>query len=330
MLVTGEVHKTYKYSSQDGQGGRIIKILVTGGAGFIASHLNDCLLSYGHDIVVVDDLSSGKLENINPRAKFYHLNINDSKLDKVLAGEKPQLIYHFAAQVNVGSSQQDPLFDANSNIMGTIKILNYAVKHNAAKIIFASSAAIYGNPAYLPLDEKHQANPLSFYGLSKYTAEGYIRLFSRGIALKYSILRFANVYGPRQQSAGEGGVIAQFISRYGRGDSLNIYGDGEQTRDFIYVADVVAACCKALDMGDNQTVNISTGDGVSINRLWELLDGIIGCQSRPLYGPRREGDIIHSVLDNSKARNVLLWGPRITLREGLERTLRYAENDNTN
>lgn len=276
--------------------------------------------------MIVDNLSSGRLDNVNSHAKFYNLNINDDKLEQVIATERPQCIYHFAAQVNVGSSQHDPKFDADNNIIGTINILSNAIKHKIIKVIFASSAAIYGNPLYLPLDENHPANPISFYGLSKYTAECYIRMYNLIFGLKYSILRFANVYGPRQQAAGDGGVIAQFVSRYLSGDDLFIQGNGDQTRDFIYVDDVVTACNKALYQGDNQTLNISTGQAISINELCTLLRSINKCQSHPLYGPRRAGDILHSRLDNIKARKELLWKPGISLREGLERTLQHQNN----
>ena len=295
--------------------------MVTGGAGFIGSHLSDQLINYGHDIVIIDDLSSGKIENINPRAHFYRLNLNDDSLVQVFAMEKPQIIYHLAAQINVGVSQQEPCLDADSNIMGTLKLLTYVTKYKVKKIIFTSSAAIYGNPLYLPVDEKHPAFPLSFYGLSKYTAECYIRMFATTFGLRYTILRFSNVYGPRQQATGEGGVIAQFISRFSKREALIIYGDGEQTRDFIYAGDVVAACCKALYMGDNQTLNVSTGKAVSINQLCRQLKNINGWSSPPLYNPWREGDILHSVLDNSKARSLLLWNPRSGLSKGLKKTI---------
>lgn len=280
-------------------------------------------MSNGHEVIVADNLSSGLLEHVNYGAKFYNLNINDDKLEKVIAREKPEIIYHFAAQVNVARSQQEPGLDADNNIAGTLKILSHALKYQTSKVIFASSAAVYGDPLYLPLDEPHPANPVSFYGLSKYTAECYIRMYNLLFGLKYNILRFANVYGPRQQAAGDGGVIAQFVSRYARGENIIVQGNGEQTRDFIYVGDVVAACSNALYLGDNQTFNISTGKAVPINELWELLNSLNKCQAQPLYVPRREGDIMHSRLDNRKAGKILLWKPRISLNEGLERTLRF-------
>lgn len=311
-----------------GKGGLFIKILVTGGAGFIGSHLTDQLLNYGHDIVIIDDLSSGKIENINTRTHFYRLNLNDDSLVQVFAVEQPQLIYHLAAQINVGVSQQEPCLDADSNIMGTLKLLTYATKYKVKKIVFASSAAIYGNPLYLPVDEQHPALPLSFYGLSKYTAECYIRMFAATFGLRYSMLRFSNVYGSRQPATGEGGVIAQFISRFSQGEAPVIYGDGEQTRDFIYVGDVVAAGCKALYMGNNQRLNISTGRAVSINQVYEILKNIYGCSLIPGYKPWKEGDILHSILDNSKARSQLLWYPRTSLIEGLKKTCLFRKTKN--
>jgi UDP-glucose 4-epimerase len=274
----------------------------------------------GHEVIIADNLSSGRLDYINCRAKFYKLNIKDDKLEKVIAREKPQFIYHFAAQVNVARSQQDPGFDADNNIAGTLKILSHALKYQISKVIFASSAAVYGNPLYLPLDESHPANPVSFYGLSKYTAECYIRMYNLLLGLQYTILRFANVYGPRQQAAGDGGVIAQFVSRYTGGEDIIIQGNGEQTRDFIYVGDVVAACINALHRGDNQTFNISTGQAVSINELGGLFNRLNQSHTLPLHVPGRAGDIMHSRLDNSKAGKILLWSPRISLNQGLERT----------
>lgn len=275
--------------------------------------------------MIIDNLSSGKTENLDPRARFYKLDIGDDRVEKVIAEEKPRFLYHFAAQINVSTSQQDPVFDANTNIMGTIKLLNNAVKYGIEKIIFASSAAIYGEPLYLAIDEKHPVNPLSFYGLSKYSAECYIRMFAATFGLRYSILRFANVYGTRQEASNESGVIAQFIDKYLREEKLSIHGNGEQTRDFIYVGDLVAACSKALYLGDNRTLNISTGKAVSINQLCKILDSIKGCETYPVYGSWREGGILHSVLDNRKARSLLLWNPRTSLREGLEKTFRFAQ-----
>lgn len=207
--------------------------------------------------------------------------------------------------------------------MGTIKLLTYATKYKVKKIVFPSTAAIYGNPVYLPVDEKHPAIPLSFYGLSKYTAECYIRMFTATFGLRYSILRFSNVYGPRQRAAGHGGVIAQFINMFVKGEAPVIYGDGEQTRDFIYVGDVVTACCKAMYMGNNQTLNISTGRAASINQVYEFLRNIYGWPSKPGYQPWRGGDVLHSVLDNSSARSRLLWYPRNSLIEGLRKTINF-------
>lgn len=299
--------------------------MVTGGAGFIASHLCDHLLNKGHEVVIVDNLSTGSLNNVNPQARFYKLNINDDRLENLIIKERPQFIYHFAAQVNVDCSYREPVYDADNNIIGTLKMLNHACKYHINKIIFASSAAVYGNPDYLPLDEAHPVNPVSFYGLSKYTAECYIRMYNLLLGLKYTILRFANVYGPRQQAVGDGGVIAQFMSSYTNGRDIVIQGNGEQTRDFIYVGDVVEACSNALLSGDNQTLNISTGHTESINHLWRYLKEIEGLQTEPLYIPGRIGDILHSCLDNSKAREALSWKPNTILKEGLTKTLHYYQ-----
>lgn len=304
-----------------GRGHGNIKILVTGGAGFIASHLCDHLLNKGHEVVIVDDLSTGSLNNVAPQARFYQLNINDDQMEDVITKEQPHFIYHFAAQVNVDRSHREPVYDADTNIIGTVKILNHALKYHIHKIIFASSAAVYGNPEYLPIDETHPVDPISFYGLSKYTAECYIRMYNLRLGLKYTILRFANVYGPRQAAVGDGGVIAQFMSRYANGKEIVIQGNGEQTRDFIYVGDVVEACSSALFRGDNQTLNISTNNTESINHLWGYLRELGGLQTEPQYIPGRSGDILHSCLDNSRAREALLWQPTANLKEGLAKTL---------
>ncbi|MGI5911907.1 MAG: NAD-dependent epimerase/dehydratase family protein [Syntrophomonadaceae bacterium] len=301
--------------------------MITGGAGFIGSHLSDYLLRNGHNVIIVDDLSTGNKKNINPLAQFYEFNINDDQVKQIFQKENPDYIYHYAAQVNVGRSQEEPLFDANSNIIGTIKVLNYAVKYKVKKLIFASSAAIYGNPLYLPLNEKHPTSPISFYGLSKSVAERYIKLFGHSFGLKYTILRFANVYGSRQQVAADGGVIAQFVSRYIKGESPIIYGDGEQTRDFINVDDVVEASYRALYLGDNEVLNVSTGEAVSINKLCQVLEGISGRKLLPNFGSLQKNDIKHSILDNRLAQRKLLWAPQVALKEGIEKAFYYAKNN---
>lgn len=297
-----------------------MKILVTGGAGFIGSHIVDHLISRGDQVVIVDNLSTGKEENLNPKAKFYRLDLTDPQLTTILKQERPEVVIHQAAQTQVQRSIQDPLFDANSNILGTINLLEASRQSGVRKIIFASSAAVYGNPAYLPIDEKHPIQPLSGYGIGKYTAEQYLQIYYNLYGIQYTILRYANVYGIRQDAKGEGGVISIFIDRVIHQQPIAIFGNGEQTRDYIYVEDVARANIAAIDRGDGEVFNIGTGVRTSINQLVELLSQVTGNPVTKEYQDERSGDIKDSVFDNKKAKVLLKWEPMIELYRGIEKT----------
>lgn len=298
-----------------------MRILVTGGAGFIGSHIVDLLVETGCRVSVADNLSSGRFENLNPAVNFYKIDIRDQALAEAIAREKPEAVIHLAAQADVQRSLNDPPADASINILGTINLLNACAGYGVGKVVYASTAAVYGNPTYLPVDEDHPAKPQSPYGVSKYTAEHYLRIYGEFSAVNYTVLRFANVYGDRQDSSAEGGVVAIFAAKLLRGESPCIFGDGEQTRDFIYVKDVAAACRAALRRGDSGTFNVSTGAGLSVNHLFRELKKITGSNLEPVYLPPRPGDITHSFLANESACASLGWRPRYSLAEGLRETV---------
>lgn len=227
-----------------------MKVLVTGGAGFIGSHVVDCLIESGHETVVVDNLATGKASHVHPKAKLYVTDIRSKELKEIVETEKPRVVIHQAAQVSVKRSVDEPLWDAEINILGTLNLLECCRAANVEKLIYASSAAVYGDPVYVGVDERHLIQPLSLYGVSKYTPELYIKVYHHLYGLNYTILRYANVYGPRQDSEGEGGVVSIFIDKLLKGEQPIIYGDGEQTRDFVYVTDVAQANVMALTRGD--------------------------------------------------------------------------------
>ena len=298
-----------------------MKVLVTGGAGFIGSHIVDQLLAEGHQVVVVDDLSTGSLDNVNPQASFVRLSVLDGELLGLFAREKFDAALHLAAQTIVGSSLEHPDIDARVNVLGTLQVLEGCRQHGVERIIFASSAAVYGDVADLPVPEEAPGQPASFYGLSKLTAERYIQMYHALYGLNYLILRYANVYGERQGDRGEGGVVSIFAGCLCRNNRLNIYGDGGQTRDFVYVGDVAAANVAAVTTPQtNRILNISSQTETSVNELASLFAEIAGEAACPAYHPARSGDILRSTLRNREACAALDWQPRIGLREGLERT----------
>ncbi|WP_019907474.1 SDR family oxidoreductase [Thermoanaerobacter indiensis] len=300
-----------------------MKVLVTGGTGFIGSHIVDLLIENGHGVVIVDNLSTGKEEFINKKAIFYKKDITDDDLYEIFKKEKPDYVIHQAAQIDVQKSIDNPLFDAKVNILGTVNLLEYCRKSGVKKIVYASSAAVYGNPECLPIDEGHKINPISYYGISKHTPEHYFEVYSQLYGLKYTILRYANVYGIRQDPKGEGGVISIFIDKMLKGERPIIFGDGNQTRDFVYVKDVAKANLLALEKGDNEVVNISTNKPTSINELVDLMNKIMNTSLMPIYAEPRKGDIMHSYLDNKKALDVLGWRPEYSLEDGLRETIEY-------
>ncbi|WP_026581952.1 NAD-dependent epimerase/dehydratase family protein [Bacillus sp. J33] len=297
-------------------------VLVTGGCGFIGSHIVDLLIDQGFEVIVVDNLRTGNINNIDiSKVKFYEMSILDKKLTGIFAKHKPQYVIHQAAQVSVSESVVDIMQDEEINIRGSLNVIENAVKHNVRKLIFASSAAVYGTPNYLPVDIHHEVEPLAPYGVSKYAVERYLRMFKKLHGMDYTILRYANVYGPRQDAKGEGGVVAIFADKISSQEELTIDGDGEQTRDFVYVKDVAQANVKALKSGDNRILNVSREEKVSVNELYKIMAELSSYSKEPIYGPERKGDIKHSILSNGETIKELNWKPEVDLRTGLEYTL---------
>ncbi|AEK20119.1 NAD-dependent epimerase/dehydratase [Methanococcus maripaludis X1] len=290
-----------------------MKILVTGGAGFIGSHIVDILIENGHDVSILDNLSTGNEKNLNSKAKFIKGDILDKNLD--LTGF--ECVIHEAAQINVRTSVENPTLDGNINILGTINILEKIKEYNVKKIIFSSSGgAVYGEPEYLPVDEKHSLKPLSPYGLSKFCAEEYIKLYGRLYGIEYCILRYSNVYGERQDPLGEAGVISIFIDKMKKGESPVIYGDGNQTRDFVNVKDVARANLMALNW-KNDIVNIGSGKETSVNELFKIISSEIGFDKDPIYEKERDGEVYRIYIDYEKAKS-LGWMPEVELKNGIK------------
>lgn len=299
-----------------------MKILVTGGAGFIGSQLIDLLLAEGHTPVILDNFSNGKEGNVPSGVKIYRKNLLSDKVERIFKKEKPDIVMHLAAQVSVAKSLENPAEDAAINVLGTVKLLEYSIKYDVKKFIFSSSSAVYGYTNEV-IHEESATSPISFYGTSKLVSETYIKLFNRLYDLPYTILRYANVYGPRQRSDGEGGVISIFIEQLLNNETPIIFGDGNQTRDFVYVEDVARANLLAITNADNQIINISTNTQTSVNLLYILLSNQIHSSQQPNYEAKREGDILHSHLSNAKALENLKWEPEYDLISGLEKTAAY-------
>jgi UDP-glucose 4-epimerase len=306
-----------------------MKVLVTGGAGFIGSHIVDQLLAIGHQVAVIDNMSSGKETNLNPKAAFYRMDMENKKIQEVFQREKPDVIIHQAAQTVVQTSVQEPVYDAHMNILGTINLLEAARLHGVKKFIYASSAAVYGDPQYVPIDERHSIGPLSGYGISKYTPEQYLRIYQQMYGLEFTILRYANVYGIRQDPRGEGGVISIFIDKALGQTPFTIFGDGEQTRDYIYVEDVARANISALHAGESEVFNIGTGVHTTLNQLVKKLQEISGQSLETIYENERLGDIKHSYFTVNKAKNGLHWTPVVSLDDGLRKTYQYYSLQNS-
>lgn len=304
-----------------------VKALVTGGAGFIGSHLVDELISKGNEVRVLDNMISGDMDNIHPKAALYTEDLCGKKARQIILDEKPDVVFHLAAQADVGRSILDPMYDANVNINGTINMLEACREAGVRKFIFASTSGVYGNLQKTLISEKDIADPISYYGLSKFSAELYIQMFYQLYGLSYTILRYGNVYGPRQTPKGEGGVVAIFLDRIKKGLPLPIHGDGEQTRDFIYVKDVVRANLAAVERGDQEIIQISTSHPTSVNQLLKILTEIHGSDIKAIQTSPRKGDIKHSCLDNKKALRLLQWKPQINTFQGLQETYDASLNN---
>lgn len=300
-----------------------MRIIVTGGAGFIGSHLVDRLIEDGHQVLVIDNLSTGLASFINKQADFIEMDIRNKTLLDVFLKFQPDYVFHLAAQTMVPASMDDPANDCDINLMGLINILKACEAVGVKKILVPSSAAVYGDLEDLPLQEHQVGLPSSFYGLTKLTTEGYLRIFSQQTGIPYCCYRYANVYGPRQGRGGEGGVISIFVDHIAKHQVLEVFGDGEQTRDFIYVGDVVEATIAGMLSDVTGVFNVSTNMGTSVNQLITYLQKAAGYETEVVYGPVREGDIKHSRLDNQRCRDLLGVSAHTSLEEGLQQTFDY-------
>lgn len=298
--------------------------LVTGGAGFIGSHLVDRLLDLEYRVVIVDNLSTGKLKNLNPAATFHHSDITHPSVNDVFQREQPDLVFHLAAQTSVSNSTREPVNDCDINVLGTLRMLEASRRLGVDKFIYSSTGgALYGDPEVDPCPDDHPVIPLAPYGMSKYLGEQYMEFYRRIYRLNYASLRYGNVYGPRQDPHGEAGVVAIFAQAMIEGKQPEIFGDGEQERDFVCVDDVVAANILAIDRGDGMAMNIGTGQRTSINRIFELLKSIIGYRWGPLHGPSRLGDVYQISLESARAAQELGWEACVDLEDGLRKTVEY-------
>ena len=303
-----------------------MKILVTGGAGFIGSHVVDAYVAAGHDVAVLDNLSTGQHTNVNPAAQMHRVDLRDqAQVANVMAGFHPDIVNHHAAQAEVPKSVADPAYDAQINIVGGLNLLKACVDNSVRKFIFISSGgALYGEPDVVPADEDHPVRPLSPYGTSKFAFEQYLGTFERTYGLSYTVLRYANIYGARQDFfSEEGRVVAIFASRMLEGRPVTIDGDGTQSRDMLHVGDVATANLAALDKGAGGAFHISTGIPVTVNDIFRKLALLTEYKLEPRFGPPRKGDVYRIALDNTRAKEQLGWQPRITLEEGLRLTVDY-------
>jgi UDP-glucose 4-epimerase len=303
-----------------------VKILVTGGAGFIGSHVVDAYITAGHEVAVLDSLATGREENVNPAARLYRADVRElAQVQQAIGDFRPDVVNHHAAQSEVPKSVADPGNDAQVNVVGGLNVLRAAVDQSVRKLIFSSSGgALYGEPDMVPNDEDHPIRPLSPYGTSKYAFEQYLATFQRTFGLNYTTLRYANIYGARQDFfAEEGRVVAIFASRMIEGKPLTIDWDGNQSRDMLHVGDVAMANLAALEKGDGGTFHISTGVPVTVNDLFRKLALLTEYKLEPRRGPQRKGDVYRIALDNTRAKEQLGWEPRILLEEGLRLTVEY-------
>lgn len=300
-----------------------MRILVTGGAGFIGSNIVDAFLAQGHEVAIVDDLSTGKAANLNPRARFYQVDIRDNDaLGRAFDAFKPEVISHQAAKADVRESLQKPQLYAEVNIIGSLNLLEQARRIGALKIIYAGTGgATYGEPQYLPVREDHPVNPLDPYGASKHQVEHYLFLYHYNYGLNYTVLRYPNVYGPRQNPFGEAGVIAIFTYKMLQGETPTIFGTGAKERDFCFVGDVAEANVLALAGGDNEIFNIGSGIGTSVNTVYEILQEATHFNRPANHAPDKAGEVNKIYLDASKAKRELGWQSRVALPEGIHRTV---------
>jgi len=300
-----------------------MRVMVTGGAGFIGSQIVDALIEQGHEVTIVDNLSTGFEQNLNPKARFYKMSIGDAKLEELFARERPEIVNHQAAQMVIQKSVENPVFDAEENILGSLNVVLNCIRFGVRKIIYASSGgAVYGEPLSLPIGEEHQINPVSQYGVSKHTVEHYLYVYGVQYGLDYVVLRYANVYGKRQNPEGEAGVVAIFARQMLKEETPTIFGPGDKTRDYAHVSDVVKANLLAIDRGKG-VYNIGTGVETSDQEMFDTLAELLEYEGPAKYDAVRKGEIYRICLDVSKAQQELGWQPQLNLREGLLKTIEY-------
>lgn len=301
-----------------------MSVLVTGGAGFIGSHVADALIEQGYDVHIIDNLSSGVEENIPPGATFHRMDIRSEEVKALFARERFEILVHLAAQMDVRKSVADPQFDAEVNVLGFLNLMQAGLENGLQKVVFSSTGgAIYGEPVYVPQDEAHPLLPLSPYGITKLTTEKYLYYYQQQYGIDFVALRYANVYGPRQNPHGEAGVVAIFSQRLLRGEEPVINGDGEQTRDYVYVGDVVRANVAAMRYPGSGTFNVGTGVETSVNELFRIIRDHANPQVEERHGPGKPGEQRRSVLSYSMTERELGWKPEIRLQEGLRRTVEW-------
>lgn len=303
------------------------KILVTGGAGFIGSHVVDGYVEAGHEVVIVDDFSTGVRANVNPAARVYELDIRDEGLADIVASETPDAICHLAAQIDVRRSVTEPIFDAQVNILGGINLLELSVKHGVKKFIFASTGgAIYGVQEKLPASEETTPHPECHYATSKLAFEHYLGLYGRLYNLRYTVLRFPNVYGPRQRPDGEAGVCAILTGLMLAGKAPTLFGHGTPLRDYVFVKDIARGALLALDKGDGETINLGSGRGTSVRELFDTLKDALRFEGEPVLADLRPGEVQENYITGDKAARVLGWRPETTLEQGLRETAAYIRD----
>jgi UDP-glucose 4-epimerase len=303
-----------------------MKILVTGGAGFIGSHVVEAYLAAGHEVSVVDDLSTGFRRNVPKEVRLHEVDIRSERLDEVFTREKPQVVNHQAAKANVRESFEKPLLYAEVNVLGSVNVLECCRKHGVRKVIYASTGgAVYGEPQFLPVTEEHPINPVDPYGASKHHVEHYLRIYRSSFGVDFTILRYPNVFGPRQDPFGEAGVVAIFTGKMLNKAQPTINGTGEQERDFMYVGDIARASVLALDRAGGEILNLASGIPTSVNRIFQDLNEITGFGGAAIYGPAKSGEVYRIFLRADRAAEKLGWKPEVNLREGLRRTVDYFQ-----
>lgn len=306
-----------------------MKVLVTGGAGFIGSHVVDALIDQGHEVVIIDNLSTGKKENLNPKAKFIEQDISDPKTTEIIIQEKPEAIFHLAAHALVPKSVKDPIHDANVNVVGFLNLMQGAVKAGTKKVVYTSTGgAMYGDDVPIPTPETQKELPPSPYGISKLSGEHYLRFYRDIYKINATILRYSNVYGPRQNPFGEGGAVAIFTQKLLSKEKPTLFGHGQMTRDYVYVGDVAGANVLALDSNELGPFNIATGTEISTEDLFRKIQKIVGSDIEPDYADARPGEVVRSCLDSTNAKEILGWMPETPLDQGLALTFQYLKDSN--